>query len=222
MVLDVAPLQQMNADVLGKAAHLFAPAVALQYGQMPAPSEMRAHRGWKVDGGPSGAVIAYRLTVPTDSVRIAIVNTAGDTVARLRGPGTVGLNKVEWGMATSPSGVTNLSGRGGRGGGAASDVAGFPPGFIARPAESSAPPDSSGSPTAQERALAAAGAGAGRGGRGGGGGGGFGQGGGRGGPGGGQAPAMTADYRVVLEVGGQRMAQALRVVVVPPGVTSVR
>ena len=33
---------------------------------------------------------------------------------------------------------------------------------------------------------------------------------------------MTADYRVVLEVGGQRMAQPLRVVVVPPGVTSVR
>jgi hypothetical protein len=33
---------------------------------------------------------------------------------------------------------------------------------------------------------------------------------------------MTADYRVVLEVGGQRMAQTLRVVVVPPGVTSVR
>src|SRR5688500_18530559 len=220
LVLDFAPLQQMNADVLGRAAHLFAPAVALQYGQLPAPSEMRAHRGWKVDGGPAGAVISYRLTTATDSVRIAIVNTAGDTVARLRGPGTVGLNKVEWGMAVSPSGQVNLTGRGGRGGNAASNVAGFPPGFIPRPAESAAPPDSSGSPTAQARALAAAG-GAGRGGRGAGGGG-FGQGGGRGGPGGGFAPAMTADYRVVLEVGGQRMAQPLRVVVVPPGVTSVR
>jgi hypothetical protein len=221
LVLDVAPLQQMNADVLGKGAHLFAPAVALQYGQMPAPSEMRAHRGWKVDGGPSGAVISYRLAANTDSARISIVNVAGDTVARLRGSGSAGLNRVEWGMAVSPSGQVNLSGRGGRGGGAATNVPGFPPGFIPRPAESGAAPDSSGSPTAQARALAAAGAGGGRGGRGGGGGG-FGQGGGRGGTGGGFAPAMTADYRVVLEVGGQRMTQPLRVVVVPPGVTSVR
>ena len=223
LVLDVAPLQQMTADILGRTAHLFQPSVALQYGHMPAPSEMRAHRGWKVDGGPSGAVISYRLATNTDSVRIAIVNTAGDTVARLRGPGTAGLNKVEWSMATSPSGQVNLTGRGGRGGGAATNVTGFPPGFIPRPAESAAAPDSSGSPTAQARALAAAGAG-GRGagpgaGRGGGGGGA-----GRGGPGGfpGFAPAMTADYRVVLDVAGQRQMQTLRVVVVPPGVNSVR
>jgi hypothetical protein len=33
---------------------------------------------------------------------------------------------------------------------------------------------------------------------------------------------MTADYRVVLDVAGQRMMQTLRVVVVPPGVNSVR
>jgi hypothetical protein len=187
----------------------------LQYGQMPAPSEMRAHRGWKVDGGPSGAVISYRLLSSTDSVRIAIVNAAGDTVARLRGPGTAGLNRVEWPLAVSPSGQVNLSGRGGRGGGAATNVPGFPPGFIPRPAESGAAPDSSGSPTLQARALAAgrgAGPGAGRGGGGGGGRGGF--------PG--VAPAVTADYRVVLDVAGQRMTQTLRVVVVPPGVTSVR
>ena len=49
-------------------------------------------------------------------------------------------------------------------------------------------------------------------------------GGGRGNFGGGAslAPAMTADYRVVLDVAGQRMTQTLRVVVVPPGVNSVR
>jgi hypothetical protein len=32
---------------------------------------------------------------------------------------------------------------------------------------------------------------------------------------------MTADYRVILDVAGQRMAQTLRVVVVPPGLMSV-
>ena len=33
---------------------------------------------------------------------------------------------------------------------------------------------------------------------------------------------MTADYRVVLDVAGQRLTQTLRVVVVPPGAVSVR
>ena len=33
---------------------------------------------------------------------------------------------------------------------------------------------------------------------------------------------MTADYRVVLNVAGQQMTQTLRVVVVPPGVVSLR
>jgi hypothetical protein len=222
LVLDVAPLQQMSAEVLARPAYLFQPAVGLQYGQPPAPSEPRAHRGWKADGGPSGAVISYRLAGSTDSVRVAIVSIAGDTVARLTGPGTPGLNRVEWNFAQNPTGQVNLSGRGGRGGGAASDVTGFPPGFIPRPAESSAGPDSSGSPTAQARALAAAGAGGGgRGGRGGGGGGGGG--GGRGGFGGFTvAPQVTADYRVVLDVAGQKMTQTLRVVVVPPGAVSVR
>jgi len=226
LVIDVAPLQQMNADVLGRPAYLFSPAVALQYGQMPAPSEPRAHRAWRVDGGPSGAVISYRLLANADSARISIVNTAGDTIARLRGSGSAGLNRVEWPMSVSPSGQFGGGGRGGRGGAAAPpDVPGFPPGFNPRPAESQSAPDSSGSPTAQARALAAAGGGGGRGGGGGGGGGGrgAGPGGGRGGaPFGGIAPAVTADYRVVLEVGGQRMAQTLRVVVVPPGVNSVR
>ena len=32
---------------------------------------------------------------------------------------------------------------------------------------------------------------------------------------------MTSNYRVVLDVAGQRMAQTLRVVVVPPGMMSL-
>jgi photosystem II stability/assembly factor-like uncharacterized protein len=220
LILDVAPLQQMTVDALARPAYLFQPAVALHYAQTPAPSEMRAHRGWRADGGPSGAVISYRLAGNADSARISIVTTAGDTIARLSGPARAGLNRVEWSLGPSPAGQVNLSGRGGRGGGAASNVPGFPPGFIPRPAESAAAPDSSGSPTAQARALAAGG---GRGGRGGGAGGGRG-GGGRGGAPGfaAPAPAMTADYRVVLDVAGQRLAQTLRVVVVPPGIVSLR
>lgn len=40
-ILDVAPLQQMTAEVLAKGTHLFAPTVALQYGEHPVGSEPR-------------------------------------------------------------------------------------------------------------------------------------------------------------------------------------
>jgi hypothetical protein len=217
MILDVGPLQQLNADVLQKVVHLFTPTVALQYAQPPAPSEPRAHRPWRVDGGPDGAVIAYRLSSRApDSALVFVVDVAGDTVARLRGAPDAGVNRVSWNFAVGAGGQV-AGGRGGRGGGRGAQGGegvqdpGFPPGFNPRPAESRAVPDSSASPTAQARALAA-----GRGGRGGGRGGG----GGGGGRGGAQT-AETGSYRVVLDVGGQRQSAVLRVVTVAPGQVSV-
>jgi hypothetical protein len=219
MVLDVAPLQQMTASALAASAHLFEPTVAFEYAQMPPPSETRAQRMWKSDGGPSGAVISYRQATPLASpARVMIVNAAGDTIARLTGTNVAGVNRVEWNLrATGEQGVA-LAGRGagpggfggGRGAGApAVAVAGFPAGFNPRPAESSAPPESSGSPTAPAES------GAGRGGRGG-------RGGGGGGFGRGNAPVVqTGDYRVVLDAGGQKQVQVLRVVQVAPGELSV-
>ena len=152
-----------------------------------------------------------------------IVNAAGDTIARLTGTNNVGHQsrvveslKPSSGEVRSPAagavaavvvvvalaGVAAIEGP--------VNVAGFPPGFNPRPAEVNAPPDTTGSPTAQARELAA-----GRGGRGGRGGGG---GGGGGGFGRGNSQAVeTGDYRVVLDVGGQKQTQVLRVVRVGPG-----
>lgn len=173
-ILDVAPLEQMADSVLAKAAYLFAPTIAFQYADAPEVSELRAQRGWRGDGGPYGAEIAYRLGTPAQSVRVSIVTAGGDTVARLIGATTVGINRVLWNFQQSEA-VTQLAagGRGGRGGGggggrggagAPDTVPGFPPGFNPRPAEARTPPDSSTSPTNTTAA--------GRGGRGGGAGGG--------------------------------------------------
>jgi photosystem II stability/assembly factor-like uncharacterized protein len=242
LILDVGPLEQMTADVLRKPVHLFTPTIAFQYGQPPAPSEPRANRAWRGEGGPSGAEIVYRLSAASQTpARVMIVDAAGDTIARMTGTSNAGLNRVSWNFIASPAaqqiadaGAGPGGGGGGRGagggggggggggrgagpGGAVNDP-GFPAGYNARPAESRAPADSSASPTAQARALAAAGgAGGGRGGRGGGGGGG---GGGRGG-GGGQQAVETGDYRVVLDAGGTKQTAVLRVVRVAPGQVSV-
>ena len=224
-ILDVAPLQQMTAEVLAKGTHLFAPTVALQYGERPVGSEPRANRMWRGDRSAAGAAITYRLAAAgTPAPRISIVNIAGDTVARVTATNTVGMNTVSWNLMNTGTGPVFAGfggGGGGRFGGPAGPVTdpGFPAGFNARPAESRAAPDSSATPTAQERvllALATAAANApanapavGAGGR-------------PGGVGGNRVlPVETGDYRVVLDVGGQTFTQLLRVVRVGPDETSV-
>lgn len=228
MVLDVAPLQQMNATILAKDAYLFKPTVALQYGERPVPSEPRASRMWRGDRTPSGGTITYRLAKALSGApRIAIIDVAGDTVARLVGTNDVGLNSVTWNLLATGSQpiAAGGGGFGGFGGGRGAQPTGpindigFPAGFNARPAESRSKPDSTGTPDNQLRALTnpQAGGGGGRGGGGGGGGGG-----GRGGFGGGRPqPVETGDYRVVLEAGGQTMSQTMRVVRVGPDERSV-
>jgi len=226
-ILDVAPLQQMTADVLAKGTHLFAPTVALQYGERPVGSEPRAHRPWRAERSPAGATITYRLAAAASTPpRISILNVAGDTVARVTATNTVGMNSVSWNLMKTGTGPVFAGfggGGGGRGlqqGGTFNDP-GFPAGFNPRPAESRAAPDSSATPTAQERLLTAL-ASAPAGGRGAAGGPAGGQGGGGGQFGANRAqPAETGDYRVVLEVGGQTFVQTLRLVRVQPDETSV-
>jgi hypothetical protein len=202
-ILDVAPLQQMKPAVLAAQTYLFQPTTSFIYAQMIQGSEPRAQRPWKGDGGPSGAEIEYRLASATSSpVRVLVVDAAGDTVARLAGTQNAGINHVSWNFVI---GAGENAGRGGRGGGGGRGATG--PVSPTRPSESQAAPDSSGSPN---EVVAAGG---GRGARGGGGGG-FG--------GRGAAEAETGDYRVVLDVGGQKMTQVLRVVKVQPGQVSVR
>lgn len=226
-ILDVAQLQQMTPAVLAKNAHLFEPAPAFQYTQPLQGSEPRGQRGWRGDGGPSGAQIAYRLAAPASgTVRVMIVNTQGDTVSRLTGTNTVGVNTVSWNLIVQPDqaagGAGGFGGFGGFGGGRGgrgafpdtAQVPGFPRGFNPRPAESSSAPDSSGSPAAVAKRLAEQAAGGGRGGRGGGGGG------GRGGRGGFDT-AGTGHYRVVLDIAGERQTTTLRVVQVAPGAPMV-
>jgi hypothetical protein len=200
-ILDVAPLQQMTPAVLAASVHLFKPTVAFIYAQMIQGSEPRAERPWKGDGGPSGAEIEYRLASAVSSPpRLMIVDAAGDTIARLTGPEGAGINHVTWNFV-----IGEGEGAVGRGGGGGGGGRGAPPVAPLRPSESIAPPDSSGSPAEAPQ---------GRGGRGGRGGGGFGR--------GNAVEAATGDYRVVLDIGGQKMVQVLRVVKVEPGQVSVR
>jgi hypothetical protein len=213
-ILDVAPLQQFTAATMAASVHLFEPAPAFQYGQVPVPSEPRAQRPWKGEGGPSGAVLTYRLTAPvTGGARLFVLDAAGDTLARLTGATTTGLHQVTWNMTRGGGGMM-AGGGGARGMVAVSPsfaMPGFPAGFNPRPAEARGAPDSSQTPAAVRARLLNP--------RAAGGGGGFG---GRGGFGAGAAePVETGDYRVVLNAGGTIRSTVLRVVKVAPGERAV-
>ena len=99
-ILDVSALQQFTTAALSSAAVLFKPTVALQYGERPVGSEPRAQRMWRGDRVPAGAAITYRLAAPVTggAPRITVLNAAGDTVARLLGTNTAGLNTVTWNL----------------------------------------------------------------------------------------------------------------------------
>ena len=92
-ILDVAPLQQMTTQTLAKAVHLFTPTRALRVrhdaaAERAARAASVAYRRW-----PDGAEIAYRLTANVPGVRVMVVDAAGDTIARLPGDSTRGLNR---------------------------------------------------------------------------------------------------------------------------------
>lgn len=206
-VLDVAPLQQLADSSLRAATFLFTPATAFQYSMPPAGSELRDQSGWRGEPSPYGADIAYRLNATTPGgARIAIVNAVGDTVARITGASTAGINHVVWNnFQLGLNAVAGAAPVGGRGAPAVvGDVAGFPPGYNPRPAISTQV-DSTGMPGYQRPATTG-------GGRGGGGGGGFGGGGGGRGGQGASGAAPPGDYAVVLQVNGVTMKRPLRIV----------
>lgn len=216
MIVDVAPLQQMNSQVLAQGAHLFEPAVGLQYGEYPVASEPRAHRMWRAERTQAGAMIRYRLTAPlAQTPQVLVINVAGDTVARLNGTNNAGMNSVNWNLNVGGGGGGGFGGFGGGGfggfGGAAAGQAindpGFPPGYNSRPGFVRTAPDTTATPEAvRARLMNPQPAGGGFGG-------GFGGGRGFNRP----TPAAAGDYRIVLSGAPQAGSQVIRVYSVTPG-----
>jgi photosystem II stability/assembly factor-like uncharacterized protein len=202
-ILDVAPLQQMTPSVLASNVHLFTPPPAFRYAQLPAPSEPRAQRPWKGDGGPSGAVLSYRLAAPVSgTVRLYVLDVAGDTLASLVGQNGAGVHRVSWGLTIGGGGFggrRNASPLAG-----ALQIPGFPMGYNPRPAEARGAPDSSMTPAAVAARLALARTPTG------------------GGGGGGRRnftpprPAPAGVYRVVLVAGDVVQSTVVQVVEVGP------
>ena len=96
-IVDISALQQMDAAVVAKAAHLFKPRTAFQWGEKPFNGESVGNRVFQVPSPTYGAEITYRLaTANPGQVRIVIQDASGDTLRTLNGPGSAGINRMTW------------------------------------------------------------------------------------------------------------------------------
>jgi photosystem II stability/assembly factor-like uncharacterized protein len=101
-IVDIAPLQQLNATVAAADVHLFEPRTAFQWADPPVegqgPGGASTGHQWFAVGVPTyGAEIAYRLTTrSTAPARIVVQDVAGDTLRTFTGSSTPGLYKVVW------------------------------------------------------------------------------------------------------------------------------
>ncbi len=99
-IVDVAPLQQLNATVLASRAHLFEPSAAHHFGGPPTGGEFTAQMYFEVQSPGSAAELVYWLgeAQRNGRPRLIVTNTAGDTLATLNGPTSRGLHRVSWNL----------------------------------------------------------------------------------------------------------------------------
>ncbi len=97
-VLDIAPLQQMNARVLGSSAHLFEVAPVRRLRELQGPSGYSTRR-FVPEAPPTHAQIYYHLREDLgQDVWVTIKDVLGQTLIQLPGGKDKGLNRVEWNL----------------------------------------------------------------------------------------------------------------------------
>jgi photosystem II stability/assembly factor-like uncharacterized protein len=97
-IVDIAPLQQINATVMAADAHLFEPKTAYQFGRTFAGGESVGQKWYEAPSPQYGAEIVYRLTGGDQRTRpdVVITDVTGDTIQTIQGTGGPGIHRVYW------------------------------------------------------------------------------------------------------------------------------
>ena len=98
-IVDITPLQQLDASVMASDVHLFEPAPAYHFGTRPTGGEFTAQAYFQAGSPSSGAQIRYWLgDTPEGDVEILIQDPDGNELQNITGSKRVGLNTVSWNM----------------------------------------------------------------------------------------------------------------------------
>ena len=97
-IVDIAPLEELNSDIMAAEAHLFTPKTAYEFGTRPVGGESVGQQWFGAPSAPYGAEIVYRLKEGDARSRVSVVITdvMGDTLSTIRGPGGPGIHRVQW------------------------------------------------------------------------------------------------------------------------------
>lgn len=99
---DLTPLEEWNAAVAAKPAHLFSimPATIFHYWK---DTSYRGHSEYAGENPPFGAILNYHLAAPVETAQITVTNASGDLVRTLDVPETPGaINRVVWDLRHEP------------------------------------------------------------------------------------------------------------------------
>jgi photosystem II stability/assembly factor-like uncharacterized protein len=97
-ILDISPLEQLSPKVLESPGQLFEVKPVPQY-RLHGARGFGAGKNYLAPNPEYGASIWYYLKeAPEHMVRVAIVDTEGNLVARLAGPREPGLHRVQWSL----------------------------------------------------------------------------------------------------------------------------
>jgi len=98
MIVDIAPLEQLNRQVVASAAHLFRPKPGVQFGEPPTGGEFTAQLYFEANSPSYGAEISYWVgqDMNGDEAQILVTNARGQVLDSLTGPAERGIHRVYW------------------------------------------------------------------------------------------------------------------------------
>jgi photosystem II stability/assembly factor-like uncharacterized protein len=95
-ITNIAPLQELNPEVISKDVHLFDIKSTTQW-VVRRGMNVSGHRHFTADNEPFGVAIKYYLKQDSDKkVQIIITNSYGEKVVSLSGQNKAGINSVHW------------------------------------------------------------------------------------------------------------------------------
>ncbi|MDE3156159.1 MAG: hypothetical protein KGN76_13740 [Acidobacteriota bacterium] len=100
-IMNIAPLEELNPQVLSSAASLFPPQPATSFNYLE-HRDFLAQAAYVGANPVYGATLDYYLREPVSDARLRITTTGGRLVRELTVPGTAGLHRVHWDLRLAP------------------------------------------------------------------------------------------------------------------------